>query len=315
MPKRLTPNQKLWQKEIRRLEGYQRKLESKGITFKKSPIPQAKSRITRIALAKISSITYSDIASKGFTSYGRYVPKTKSKPRKPIFNLEEEKARFREQHLQSLKNYREKIEIRKLQKELLQLPEKWTPEQSKQYIDLLEREKKVLTKKEKEELNESAKRYEELSEYEKEHLLDKINIPVKEDKLFFDNYIPDIDKTETEVIDNYIPEVDYYQQIFDQIRNMRENPNTRMFLLTKLMSFKSEMKEEDRRKELNAIIKANKASIDIEVVHLGTISEDTRQRVANAVKLYHHITNDRLDMSDRIRLTKAAEEDQVATQY
>lgn len=304
MSKRLTLNQKLWQKEIRRLEGYQRKLESKGITFKKSPIPQAKSRITRIALAKISSITYSDIASKGYIGSNKYIPKTKSKPRKSIFNLEEERERYRQQHIKALKDYREKVEIRRRLTELKNKQEKWTPEEMQEMSDLIVKERDVLSKKEKKKKEQAEKEYNELNE----RIYANQDIPVD-----MDEEADGWDKEHPEPPEP--PEVDYYQELFDQIRNIRENPNVRLFLLTKLMSFKQGMNEVDRRKELNANIKANKASIDIEVVHLSTISGDTKQRVANAVKLYRLITNDNLDLSDRIRLTKCAEEDQTATQY
>ena len=112
MAKRLTEHQRLWAIEEARLKKIVSKLEKQGVYFEKSPIPEKKTRITRIALAKISSLTFSDIASKGYTFKEdikiKYTPTRKSPKRKAIYNLQEEREKLRQAHIEAYKRYAEK---------------------------------------------------------------------------------------------------------------------------------------------------------------------------------------------------------------
>ena len=89
MAKRLTPNQKQFEKEVKRLNRLLTISIKKGIVFEESPIPEKPKRITYKRLSAIHNITLSDLQSKGyvydeFENLVPYVPTVKSRKRKAL---------------------------------------------------------------------------------------------------------------------------------------------------------------------------------------------------------------------------------------
>lgn len=55
--KKITPNQKQWEKEIRRLKQFIRRAEKRGFTWAKNVIPEKPARITKKAIARLQELT------------------------------------------------------------------------------------------------------------------------------------------------------------------------------------------------------------------------------------------------------------------
>ena len=87
-PRKPSINNQLFEKEVKRLQRLVKIAEKKGIVFIRSPIPQKPDKITRKKLTEISTITATDIQSKGYTidtesgELTPYKPPKQSKPRR-----------------------------------------------------------------------------------------------------------------------------------------------------------------------------------------------------------------------------------------
>ena len=87
-PRKPSVNNQLFEKEVKRLQRLVKIAEKKGIVFIRSPIPQKPDKVTRKKLTEISTITATDIQSKGYTidtetgELTRYNPPKQSKPRR-----------------------------------------------------------------------------------------------------------------------------------------------------------------------------------------------------------------------------------------
>ena len=87
-PRKPSVNNQLFEKEVKRLQRLVKIAEKKGIVFIRSPIPQKPDKVTRKKLTEISTITATDIQSKGYTVDAEtgeltpYKPPKQSKPRR-----------------------------------------------------------------------------------------------------------------------------------------------------------------------------------------------------------------------------------------